>query len=87
LARGSTDKSWGMSDSDPADFCYICRKGHFVRHDREVAFHQSTDKGYVFCRVVVPIGICNQCGSQNWDEAAEAIIEAAVRDEYDKLPD
>jgi len=52
----------------------------------EIAFHQWTDKGYVFCRLTVPLGVCDTCGSRNWNEDVEAAIEEAVRREYDKLP-
>jgi hypothetical protein len=29
--------------------------------------------------------ICAKCGMKTWDEAAEAVIEQAVRQAYDKL--
>jgi hypothetical protein len=32
------------------------------------------------------VAVCECCGSREWDEAAEAIIEDAVRQEYEKLP-
>jgi hypothetical protein len=32
------------------------------------------------------MGICDHCGSKTWDDDAEAIIEEAVRQEYQKLP-
>jgi hypothetical protein len=66
--------------------CELCRRGNVVRRSEEMSFHQWTDRGYVFCRVTIPIGVCDQCGTKNWDEAAEAVIEQAVRQEYDKLP-
>ena len=31
------------------------------------------------------IGLCDQCGSEHWNQEAEAIIEEAVRREYEKL--
>jgi hypothetical protein len=35
---------------------------------------------------MIPIETCGRCGSKTWNEAAEAAIEQAVRQEYDKLP-
>jgi hypothetical protein len=74
-----------MSNLDNAQRCDFCKIGHIVKCKEEIAFRQSTDKGYVFCRAVIPIGVCSHCGSRNWDEAAEAIIEEAIRNEYEKL--
>jgi hypothetical protein len=34
---------------------------------------------------MIPVGVCDHCGSKSWEEAAEAIIEEAVRKEYEKL--
>jgi len=53
---------------------------------QEIAFRQWTDKGYVHCRVIIPVATCAGCGARNWDEAAEAIIEEAVNRETGKLP-
>jgi hypothetical protein len=74
-----------MSDSDEGN-CIFCKRGRVVKREETIAFHQSTDKGYVFCRVSIPVAICEGCGSRTWDEAAEAAIEAAVRKGYEKLP-
>jgi hypothetical protein len=53
--------------------------------DRQLAFRQWTDKGYVHCRAEVPIGLCDRCGSKHWNQEAEAIVEEVVRREYEKL--
>jgi hypothetical protein len=53
---------------------------------QEIAFRQWTSKGYITCRVTIPATVCPDCGAMNWDEAAEALIEEAVRQEVDKLP-
>jgi hypothetical protein len=34
----------------------------------------------------VPTGLCDRCGSIHWSQEAEALIEEAVRREYEKLP-
>ena len=57
-----------------------------VRSDKEIAFKQQTDKGYIFCRVTIPMDICDHCGLKTWDEGAEAIINEAVRKKYERLP-
>lgn len=75
-----------MSDRRDADICDICRQGRIAIGNEELAFHQWTDLGYVFCRVSIPMATCDRCGAKSWDEAAEAIIEDAVRREYAKLP-
>lgn len=74
-----------MVEREGADVCSFCRQATLVRRSEELTFHQLTDQGWVFCRVTVPMGICNKCGAVSWDEATEAIIEDAVRTAYEKL--
>lgn len=74
-----------MSNIDDSQRCDFCKNGNIVIREEEIAFRQCTDRGYIVCRATAPIGICDNCGSNNWDEAAEAIIEEAVRKEYEKL--
>jgi hypothetical protein len=47
---------------------------------------QWTDRCYIHCRAEVPIGLCDRCGWEYWNQEAEAIIEEAVQREYEKLP-
>jgi hypothetical protein len=75
-----------MPGGDETSICDICNRGTVVRTMQEMAFRQWTDKGYVRCRVTIPVATCTECGVRNWDEAAEAIIEEAVNREVDKLP-
>ena len=72
-----------MIDPQRCDFCKI---GHVVESNQPIAFRQWTNKGYVSCRVTIPMIICETCGSKSWDEEAEATLNEAVRKEYDKLP-
>jgi hypothetical protein len=74
-----------MSDSNDAQRCDFCKIGHVTRQNQQIAFRQWTDKGYVHCQAEIPIGICDHCGAKHWNADAEAIIEDAVRREYDKL--
>jgi len=41
--------------------CVLCGKGHITRQKRDVAFRQWSDKGYIHCRVTIPIDICDHC--------------------------
>jgi len=75
-----------MPTTNGADVCDVCGRGIVVRTMQEIAFRQWTSKGYVSCRVTIPVGICGHCGARNWDEAAESVMENAVKDEMDKLP-
>jgi hypothetical protein len=75
-----------MRGGNDTSLCPFCKRGQVTQRQQEIAFHQSTDKGYVFCRVTVPVSVCNQCGSMTWDAEVEAIIEEAVRQAYEKLP-
>jgi hypothetical protein len=74
-----------MSDPSDAQACDFCKLGHVAKRAQQVTFRQWTDKGYVFCRATIPIGVCDHCGSRHWNEDAEAIIEDVVRQEYQKL--
>jgi hypothetical protein len=75
-----------MPPREDTDLCAFCKRGRLVQRNRELAFHQATDKGEVFCRVTIPVTVCEQCRSMTWGANAEADIEQAVRREYDKLP-
>jgi hypothetical protein len=75
-----------MSDGKEAEICDLCQRGNVVKRNEPMSFHQWTDRGYVSCVVTIPMGICDSCGTKSWDEAAEAVIEEAVREAYDRLP-
>jgi hypothetical protein len=75
-----------MSSTNDAGVCDVCNRGIVVQKMQEIAFHQWTTKGNVFCRVTVALTICSECGASSSNEAAEAIIEEAVKREIDKLP-
>lgn len=74
-----------MSGSEGEDRCDVCKQGKIIKREEQLSFHQATNRGYVFCSVAIPMSTCERCGAKSWDEAAEAIIEQAVRQEYDKL--
>jgi hypothetical protein len=57
-----------------------------VRVTIDLTFHQMTDRGRVTCSVALPHCICPRCGYRVLDAGAEAMMEEAIRQEYDKLP-
>jgi len=65
--------------------CVFCNKGHLIKHMEEIAFHQSSDKGYVHCRVTIEVAICDKCGTRSLDPSADRIFDEAFQREYDKL--
>lgn len=73
-----------MNDNPP-EKCIFCHRGQLADHTENIAFYQYTDRGYVHCVVVIPMKICDYCGTRNWDDRADAIMDDAVRQEYDKL--
>ena len=74
-----------MADNQGAEVCAFCKRGSVVTRAEELAFHQSTSRGYIRCKVTIPMSVCERCGAKSWDEAAEALIEEAARREQDKL--
>jgi hypothetical protein len=74
-----------MSGIEEPELCPRCKRGRVRARLEEIAFQQSTDKGYVQCRTTIAMGVCDACGAKSWDAAAEAAIEEAVRQAYDRL--
>jgi hypothetical protein len=74
-----------MSNRYRTELCDFCKVGQLIERNELIAFHQWTDKGYIFCRATVLIGVCDECGSRTWDDVAEATIDEVVRRAYDKL--
>jgi hypothetical protein len=74
-----------MSKIETAQRCDFCKIGRIAKRKEQLAFRQWTDRGYVSCSAVIPIGVCDRCGLRDWDEAAEPIIEEAVRNAYETL--
>jgi hypothetical protein len=74
-----------MTEKEEETRCYVCKQGRFCKRIEELSFHQSTDKGYVYCSLMIPMSICNRCGYREWGEETEALINEAVRRKYDSL--
>ena len=60
-------------------------KGRLIKHMEAMAFRQSSDKGYVHCRVTVEVTICDTCGARTLDPSADKIFDEAFQREYAKL--
>jgi len=75
-----------MRSPNDVQRCVLCKVGNLIRSDQEIAFKQWTDKGYVFCRVTIPMDVCDYCGWKTSDDNAEAIINEAVRQQYERKP-
>ncbi len=73
------------ADGEPTS-CGFCKYGQVVKRMKEMAFRQWSDKGYVHCRAMIPIGVCDNCGAQSLDASAEKIFDEVFQREYDKLP-
>jgi hypothetical protein len=74
-----------MSHAKDAGTCSFCSAERVFTRMEWLEFRQWTDRGYVFCKVRIPIGTCDGCGAKTWNEAAEAAIDRVVREEYEKL--
>jgi uncharacterized protein with PIN domain len=74
-----------MSGQVESEKCILCEQAHVLEENREIDFRQHTDKGEVLCRVAVQFNVCPQCGFEYWDDHAEAALDEAVRQAYEKL--
>jgi hypothetical protein len=72
-----------MTDNQ-AESCDFCRRGRVIKRSEDIGFYQWTDKGYLYCRATIPVGVCDHCGMKSWDDDAESIIEEAIRRAYDR---
>jgi hypothetical protein len=80
------DSGGGMPDVDLPDGCPLCEYHQMVRGTIDLTFHQMTDRGRVTCCVALPGSICPRCGLESLDAEADAMMDEAVRHEYNKLP-
>ena len=76
----------GMSANDRTTRCFLCNKGRVVTRMEELNFRQWSDKGYVHCRVMVPMEVCDNCGAKSLGEAAVKVMDDAFQSAYEALP-
>ena len=74
-----------MTAEDESMICVFCKKGRLTKRMERVAFRQSSDKGYVHCRVAILMGTCDSCHTKSSGPEAEEIFNQAFQREYDKL--
>jgi hypothetical protein len=65
--------------------CDICHEKRVTWAIEEIAFRQSSDKGYVHCRVELPVGTCQNCGAKSLELGSDRILDAAFEEAYRKL--
>ena len=75
-----------MRVGDEVTVCDFCHKEQVTWRSETMAFRQSSDKGYVYCRVELPIGTCRSCGAKSLRPGSDQILDAAFLVEYRKLP-
>ena len=71
---------------DTLTVCDFCHMRQVIWRTEEMAFRQSSDKGYVHCRVELSIGTCQSCGTKSLKPGSDQILDAAFQKEYRKLP-
>jgi hypothetical protein len=64
--------------------CELCRTGRVRWRKEAVRFRQWSDRGYVLCRVTLPVGTCTHCKAKSLDPDSERIFDAAFQREYAK---
>jgi hypothetical protein len=52
----------------------------------DLNFRRMTDRGRVTCCVALPYWYCPSCSFKTLDVEAEAMMDEAARQAYDKLP-
>ena len=69
---------------DPASIqrCDFCKSGRVTMHNKLISFRQRSERGDIFCQAEIPLGVCNRCGSQHWNQDAETIVEDAFQQSY-----
>jgi hypothetical protein len=65
--------------------CLLCRKGRVTRRVEQLAFKQSSDKGYVHCQVTIMVGTCDKCQTRFVDQGADRIFDEAFQRAYEKM--
>jgi hypothetical protein len=60
----------------------FCKTGRVTMHYKLISFRQWSERGDIFCEAEIPLGICNRCGSQHWNQDAETIVEEVFQEGY-----
>jgi len=71
-----------MAVKDDPPICKFCKVGHVFKRMEEIAFYQSSDKGYLHCRATIMMGVCDNCQARVFDQEADKIFDDAFQREY-----
>ena len=69
-----------MSVNDDVTVCDFCHQKRVTWKSEELAFRQSSDKGYVHCRVRLPMGTCQNCGAKSLEPGSDRMLDAAFEE-------
>jgi hypothetical protein len=75
-----------MPVEDEVTVCDFCHQKRVTWKTEQMTFRQSSAKGYVNCRVELPVGTCHSCGTKSLKPGSDKILDAAFQKEYRKLP-
>jgi hypothetical protein len=84
MGHGSGDRA--MATEDELIGCVFCGRGRLIESAEEMKFRQWSRKGYVHCRVMMPVSVCDLCGHRWFQPGVDQILDEAFQREYDKLP-
>ena len=62
--------------------CPCCKRGNLIKKDREIAYSQWTDKGFVLCRVTVRLASASDVAPRASAIRSNPFAEDAVHREY-----
>jgi hypothetical protein len=75
-----------MATEDELISCLFCKKGRLIKSAEEMKFQQWSRKGYVHCRVMVTVGVCDLCGARLLEPGTDQILDEAFKREHAKRP-
>jgi hypothetical protein len=75
-----------MSVNGEVTLCDFCHQNRVTWTIEVMAFRQWSDKGYVQCRVELPVGTCQSCDAKSLEPSSDRILDAAFEEAYRKLP-
>jgi hypothetical protein len=73
-----------MATEDEFIIGEFCEKGRLIKSKEEMKFRQWNDKGYVHCRVMLTVGVCDRCDARSFEPGSNKIFDEAFRREYEK---
>jgi len=74
-----------MPVNERVTVCDFCHQKQVTWKTEEMTFRQWSDKGYVHCRVDLPVGTCASCGAKSLEPGSDHILDAAFEEAYRKL--